>query len=565
MKKIVSAAVTIFLLTVSIVIPTSSTAAPDITKYAWPPSYTTNSFGQPLLGYSFTLVDDFMQSNTGEAFSFIRTNMSQRWCKDFKDPQCVKELESGSNFWTNQVLPPCETANDLINCVEAVNVIDADGNREKLVMEKLIPGNTWPADTSIRVEAGSSSSRWISASNSNSEKGLKVTVSGGLSLTMSSRSTVSSARLASFQASIEPYEKVIGSYTPPYVFDSPSGFRSFGGNTPNYCIWVDTNECGVQTEFAEAKKIELVLHIPTEISGWLLGRVDQPTFRSQRLGISRITGQDLSRITISANPVKIPLFSTKVDLANASNELNSHFQENKFCKERLPQCAGYFGGNLAGSNFDFTYDLFQLFEKNFNETANIVVPRWSIRSLSKIDRMYNNCKSIATVPINGIVTTNASIYQGSPPTFENDSFVYKVAGLHYLPNKEKFQGSYDLVLKSEFARCLYGFSNAPLKASVEVTNSDGVNRILTSTFTEKDGWINVSIKGFTFSQPTIKLKLSQEKVIATPSPVPTISPSPSPTPSTIALKKTTISCLKGKASKTVTAVKPKCPVGYKKK
>jgi membrane protein involved in colicin uptake len=33
----------------------------------------------------------------------------------------------------------------------------------------------------------------------------------------------------------------------------------------------------------------------------------------------------------------------------------------------------------------------------------------------------------------------------------------------------------------------------------------------------------------------------------------------------IALKKTTITCVKGKLTKKVTAVKPKCPVGYKKK
>jgi hypothetical protein len=32
-----------------------------------------------------------------------------------------------------------------------------------------------------------------------------------------------------------------------------------------------------------------------------------------------------------------------------------------------------------------------------------------------------------------------------------------------------------------------------------------------------------------------------------------------------ALKKTTIACVKGKINKKVTAVKPKCPAGYKKK
>jgi hypothetical protein len=33
----------------------------------------------------------------------------------------------------------------------------------------------------------------------------------------------------------------------------------------------------------------------------------------------------------------------------------------------------------------------------------------------------------------------------------------------------------------------------------------------------------------------------------------------------VAAKKTTITCVKGKTTKKVTAVNPKCPTGYKKK
>ena len=59
---------------------------------------------------------------------------------------------------------------------------------------------------------------------------------------------------------------------------------------------------------------------------------------------------------------------------------------------------------------------------------------------------------------------------------------------------------------------------------------------------------------------------------ATPTPTPTETPVPTPTPSATvvatvkpAAKKTTITCVKGKTSKKVTAVNPKCPAGYKKK
>lgn len=58
---------------------------------------------------------------------------------------------------------------------------------------------------------------------------------------------------------------------------------------------------------------------------------------------------------------------------------------------------------------------------------------------------------------------------------------------------------------------------------------------------------------------------------AKPSPTPAVTasasatPTATPTPSVVVLKKTTITCVKGKLIKKVTAVKPICPAGYKKK
>jgi hypothetical protein len=63
-------------------------------------------------------------------------------------------------------------------------------------------------------------------------------------------------------------------------------------------------------------------------------------------------------------------------------------------------------------------------------------------------------------------------------------------------------------------------------------------------------------------------------IMGTPTPIPTSKPSPTPTPlstasasasSTSSGKRTTITCVKGKLIKKVTAVKPACPAGYKKK
>jgi hypothetical protein len=80
-----------------------------------------------------------------------------------------------------------------------------------------------------------------------------------------------------------------------------------------------------------------------------------------------------------------------------------------------------------------------------------------------------------------------------------------------------------------------------------------------SVVNEKNGWLNFAARGFTYSSPTIKVKLTQVQDTVAPTPTPTPSAKPA------AAKKTTITCVKGKTTKKVTAVTPKCPSGYKVK
>ena len=155
------------------------------------------------------------------------------------------------------------------------------------------------------------------------------------------------------------------------------------------------------------------------------------------------------------------------------------------------------------------------------------------------------------------------MYLEGPPVFstESQSLEYKVAAPHLKPNGDVFLGTYDLQIKSDAARCLYGFTNAPISATVSVVSESGVSQVATTVVNEKDGWLNLSAKGFTFSAPILKVKFSQAaEVVVTPTP----TPSPTATTKPVA-KKITITCVKGKTNKKVTAIKPTCPTGYKKK
>jgi tRNA A37 threonylcarbamoyladenosine synthetase subunit TsaC/SUA5/YrdC len=94
---------------------------------------------------------------------------------------------------------------------------------------------------------------------------------------------------------------------------------------------------------------------------------------------------------------------------------------------------------------------------------------------------------------------------------------------------------------------------------VSIVSADGTAQVATTTVNEKNGWLYLSANGFTYSAPTVRVKLTQEvdKPVATPS--------ANASSQVTAAKKTTITCVKGKTSKKVTAAKPLCPAGFKKK
>ena len=153
----------------------------------------------------------------------------------------------------------------------------------------------------------------------------------------------------------------------------------------------------------------------------------------------------------------------------------------------------------------------------------------------------------------GVVTTNSTMYLDGPPVFKDDTLDYKVASTHYeADGTTVFKGTYELIMSSSVARCIYKFTAAPISATVSITSENGEANAATTIVNEKNGWLKLGAYGFTFSSPTVRVKLAQEKV----APKATV---------TVPAKKVSITCVKGKTSKKVTAVNPTCPKGYKKK
>ena len=196
------------------------------------------------------------------------------------------------------------------------------------------------------------------------------------------------------------------------------------------------------------------------------------------------------------------------------------------------------------------------------DKAQALPTAWSIRTISVSDLV--NTK-FPTKCINldenfaGLVTTNATAYSSGPPKFDaaTGTLEYLVAAPHFEKDGvTPFKGSYDLAIRSDVARCIYGFTGAPIQASVSVLSSGSEQKIATTSFKEEAGWLNFSAKNFEFSTPKVLVRMSQKNP-SSQAQLPAAKPS-------AAVKTSSITCIKGKVKKKVTGAPPRCPAGYRK-
>ena len=358
--------------------------------------------------------------------------------------------------------------------------------------------------------------------------------------------------LSGLTTGISPVEEITGTYKLRHPRDNGAeraSWANFGMDAGTLylpdgsrCAGNDETICEAIREFPVGYRFGVSLRMGTKLSGWYHGRLALPdvTIKNWK------SGQEIS---VEAEPVRVPT----LDFSVPNAEIPQKVREIVFTDRYFGKSGdGIREARISdGASAPWMVDLAAAFAPAYKDKATSTNTYWAFKAMnygqnsSEVQKCSDNTGNVA-----GLVTTNALTYLPGPPTFdkESQSLTYKVASPHYEANGSLASGSYDLSMRSDIARCIYGFSNAPIKAEISITSDDGEKKVATTVVNEKNGWLYLSAKGFTFSAPTINVKLSQEKVVAP-----------------VAKKKVTISCVKGKTTKKVTAVSPKCPAGYKKK
>lgn len=563
MRRVLSALVSLVLIAFLGVGTVHATDTPD-EQYRPPMSAPiANQVGVQFLDNQFTNLAGYLEASWKQASANGGTSplTKQDLCTSYDDAIC----KGGDTIAYSVHLSRCLDVAE-VDCIAGVFAIKADGTRVEGTFLKGMPDqppNAHQGNAKLGIPPPGVDSLWTLPGITNgggTTNYLVVSNLFGVALKPSGELLSKPIPVMNFSAGIYPVNVVPGAFKPPYVDSSTdksgNGFLQYftpTGVEVEGCAGVSTTECALREAFPIDITFGLSIRLSQPMKGWLHGRIQNPL-------IDYVPSVSGTTLTIQALPVSVPIVAGWTDRANLP--------------AKIP---GTYDGSLAPGQFmpawaygDVMLSLLQDWLPLIQDRAQANPSEWQVRNLLSAEMANANSCITNAATLSGFVSTNSTVYTAGPPEFNSktQSLDYKLASPHFMSNGDVFKGAYTLAIKSDVARCIYHFTNAPIKATISITDASGDSSVAIESMTEHDGWIYLSASNFEFSSPTVHVKLIQDAPVAKPSFTPSspASPQPSPTATTKPqIKKVTITCLKGKMTKKVTAIFPKCPSGYKKK
>lgn len=448
-------------------------------------------------------------------------------CYGSGDPTCDYN-KPGIDILQWAILPNCSLSSSPY-CVKSLDIASAG---EELKPAKFLGeakgGLRLAADPAVSMIEGGRPSLFEaeSATNAGGSKNYAVMVI----TTSHFMQNAKRYEVTDLTASIVPYVNKAGGYKAAYFDKSAKPEDALrGGGDISTCAFVEDGKCGLIQDFTPGTRFKLQMSIPKAVGGWFQGRMKDP-----QMAVDSSSGFG-NLVTVEAEPVVVPKMAVVRTMSEYTTQEKTWYQNNGNWGTPKGKATG------AGSGEPQVFSYVDFYRTFANDTAAGVQSFWNLGTV--MGGPGSPCLS-DTSKVIGIVTTNAMGFDGKSPAFEKGFLNYRVTGLHWMPDgTTPVQGTYDLVMRSEAARCLYGFTNAPISATVSVVGGD-TSSVATTVVSEKNGWLKMAAYGFTFSQKTLTVHMTQAKAPAV---------------------KKTITCAKGKVTKKVTAVNAKCPAGYRKK
>ena len=281
----------------------------------------------------------------------------------------------------------------------------------------------------------------------------------------------------------------------------------------------DVSTCAKKHAFPANTKFKVNVRLKQTPKGWFHGRMNSPE-------ISLTTANGVNSLSIKAGSVGVPTVGASGPFASLSQSVKDWFTKN--CnQESGRQCGTRYDvqdwSNPLYRNAEVTpypysalsFSQLEMWQEFYNDSAGAVPTNWNVRTLADSE-MSSASKCVTDASgISGVVTTNSTLYSQGPPTYtaETGTLDYQVAAPHYLNDgKTEFLGDYNLLVREDVAKCLYGFTGTEITSSMSVVDTTGAPKQATTSLTLENGFYKFSASGFTFSAPTIKAKMQSALV-----------------------------------------------------
>ena len=298
--------------------------------------------------------------------------------------------------------------------------------------------------------------------------------------------------------------------------------------------------------FETNTKFYLNLKFANSPSGWFTGRITAPEVQFNASSDGR------TKVTLAGISQSVPSIARNF-LYTKQSEQDEWIQVSKALSKWVPGLSWDTlnpAGKRQSSGVSASSDMIDWYEAvsssvpSFNN-ADALRNIWRIESNTSQKSSSTSCLKSGFI---GMVSSNSLTYENAIPTWDaaNKSLVYRIASPHTALGME-FIGNYDLLISEKVGKCLWNVSELSPSAEISVTSADGTKKVFTASSSTINGNYKFTATGFTFSTNKISVKLVAKSASA---PI---------------AKSLTITCVKGKVQKKVTAINPKCPTGYKKK
>lgn len=466
--------------------------------------YTLPSADKVIAGTTFVSISESEQSlSIRKGLTFLPNNSGYAesfHCITFQEDRDVCNVRTPDmQFSAFNVLPVCENDSDM-NCVVEIKFSAPSYSQQgKLIRE--IEGVSYPAVPALDLHKGGTASLWevpgfehsggqatyavMAFERQNYERGLGRFVTGQV------------------QLSVLPYSTKSTNVTNREVYESKDRFgrTQVWVNGPGEdCVWFESGICAKRQDFQGDPAISLTVRYSKDVSGWFRGRV-----KDTQVNVKNFRNSNYE-VTVTGKPALVPRFGAYATEANTPQIVKDIFPYGGGTG-LLFEAGSYAYSWASEGSQKKPFQILEAFRSTVKDTAIGTSSLWSIESFS-IGR-GEKCFQGETGLL-GIVSTNATVYDGLEPEFSNNQLSYKIAGLHYAPDGSSLNlGTYDLLMRSDVARCLYGFSKAPVNAEIQVLNENGEDTIATTVVSEKNGWLRLAAFGFTFSEKQVKVTLTQ--------------------------------------------------------